>query len=359
MENNSGNESNKSIRNRTNSRNNCSISNEKRLSLIRLVNEQGQSIKEASTLLEVNYSTAKTILKAYELTGKTEAMSRGGSSKTILTPEIINAIENIVTFNSQYTLNEVKRALQIESDNRHVVSISTINRCLQELRITMKLTHRELDRVNMPDKIEMRKQYAIWFGNYFQNDYSRVVFIDESGFNLHLKRSYGRSRIGTRAIVRMPVVRGRSISLIASLTIDGMGFCKTISNSTVNSDIFNDYVDELCRYLRDVKRMNNACLILDNARIHRKNDIQRITTQYGFTFKFLSPYSYMLNPIENSFSKIKNCLRSKLRQGATGTLSELIMAETTTVTFNDCSGYFHYILRNLVNAAAGVAYVHQ
>ena len=88
---------------------------------------------------------------------------------------------------------------------------------------------------------------------FFVNDFSKAVFIDASGFNIHLKRSYGRSRRGTGAIIRMPTVRWCSISLIASLTINGMGFCKAISNSTVNSDVFNEYVDELCRYLRDLR----------------------------------------------------------------------------------------------------------
>lgn len=106
----------------------------------------------------------------------------------------------------------------------------------------------------MPDKIELRKQYSIWFNNYFENNFSKAVFIDESGFNLHLKRSYGRSRRGTRVIVKMPAVRGRSVSLLGSHTVDGMGFCKTITNSTVNSEIFNVYIDELCRYLKDVKK---------------------------------------------------------------------------------------------------------
>lgn len=46
---------NHSIRNRMNSKRNNSIFNEKRLSLVRLVNDQGHSIKEAASLLEIDY----------------------------------------------------------------------------------------------------------------------------------------------------------------------------------------------------------------------------------------------------------------------------------------------------------------
>ena len=86
----------------------------------------------------------------------------------------------------------------------------------------MKLTHRELDRVNSLEKIILRKEYALWFNNYFNNDFSKVVFIDEYSFNLDMKRSLARSRQGTRAIVTVPTVRGRSVSLLASMTINGM-----------------------------------------------------------------------------------------------------------------------------------------
>ena len=46
----------------------------------------------------------------------------------------------------------------------------------------MKLSHRELDRVNSPEKIQLRKEYALWFNNHFNNDFSRAIFIDESSF---------------------------------------------------------------------------------------------------------------------------------------------------------------------------------
>ncbi|KAI5150378.1 hypothetical protein ENBRE01_1459 [Enteropsectra breve] len=329
------------------------ISNEKRQSLLRLVKEQGQSIKEAAGLLQIKYSTVRTIISNYEKTHIITLQLKGGSIKTVRTRIICDKIDEIVSFNPQFTLKEIKSKLLELSEGILVISLSSINRCLQDLKIKLKLCHRELDRVNALDKIQLRKEYALWFNNHFQNDFSRAIFIDESSFNLHLKRSYARSRQGTRAIVVAPTVRGRSISLIASMGINGMGYCKVISNSTVNGDIFAEYITELCRYLRDELHMQDACLILDNARIHRHADIQRITTEFGYEFKFLSPYSYMLNPIECAFSKIKNRLSSKLRSGAQG-----MLAEVESISPNDSAGYFRHILRNITNCAAELPYTH-
>ena len=105
--------------------------------------------------------------------------------------------------------------------------------------------------------------------------------------------------------------------------------------------------------------MENGCLILDNAKVYRRDDIARITSQFNFEFKFLSPYSYMLNPIENAFSKIKCGIRSKLRSGVTSLLSDLMLSETSSITSSDSSGYFRYILRNITNYAAELPYTHQ
>ena len=67
----------------------------------------------------------------------------------------------------------------------------------------------------------------------------------------------------------------------------------------------------------------------------------------------------MLNPIENAFSKIKNGVRSRLRFGINGFLSELILSKTNTITPTDNAGYFRNILRNITNCSAELPYIHK
>lgn len=43
------------------------VDNEKRIRLLHLVKEKGKSLKEASQILDINYSTAKTILRIYRI----------------------------------------------------------------------------------------------------------------------------------------------------------------------------------------------------------------------------------------------------------------------------------------------------
>jgi len=64
------------------------------------------------------------------------------------------------------------------------------------MKITRKLCARTLVKVNNHKILEKRKLYVTNFlTNSPEND-NKIIFIDESGFNLHLKPSFGRSHIG-------------------------------------------------------------------------------------------------------------------------------------------------------------------
>uniref|UniRef100_A0A0K0EZJ0 DDE_3 domain-containing protein n=1 Tax=Strongyloides venezuelensis TaxID=75913 RepID=A0A0K0EZJ0_STRVS len=80
---------------------------------------------------------------------------------------------------------------------------------------------------------------------------------------------------------------------------------------------------------------------------------------FNFDFKFLSPYSYMLNPIKNAFFMIKNCVRLRLKNNENGVLTDKIMSEINNITSNDCNGYFRYTTKNITNCAAELPYYHK
>ncbi|KAF7696424.1 hypothetical protein CDIK_1896 [Cucumispora dikerogammari] len=173
---------------------------------------------------------------------------------------------------------------------------------------------------------------------------------------MHVHRRQSRSPAEQRANILAPTVRGRSITLIMSISSSSIIFPKVITNSTVNADIFINYFEQLCNCLKNNLQRNNVCLIMDNARIYKAAEIARIISEYSYTYKFLSPYSYMLNPVENSFLKIKGSVRSHLVLGEKGSLAKIIYIEISTITQNDCAGYFRYMFRHIINCAAENTY---
>ena len=77
-----------------------------------------------------------------------------------------------------------------------------------------------------------------------------------------------------------------------------------------------------------------------------------------YELKFLSPYSYMLNPAENVFSKVK-ALAKRILSGLMGeqTLSGVIQESVGTVSQQDCANYVINMMSKLTVAVAGQPFV--
>ncbi|KAF7685104.1 hypothetical protein CDIK_4146 [Cucumispora dikerogammari] len=342
--------------NQNNQRTNQKIENTKRRDIIRMVMEQGYSAKSVADILDLSASSVRNVIAVFKNQQRCDRKPKGGQRNFKVTEHIANRIEDLISENPRITLKAIKGKL-MEQENV-ILSTSTIDNILKKLKITLKKTHRELDRVNNEQTINVRKEFCLWYNEHNLGG-NNMLFIDESSFNLHISRSQGRSYMGTRVNTQAPTVRGRSVTLISCISETGLLFSKVISNSTVTGNLFSLFFEELCTHLRDVLKLENVWLLLDNAKIHRRSSIAEICGRYGFSFNFLSPYSYMLNPIENCFSKIKCIVRGRLAENTNMNLQDIIYDACNLITLEDCQGFYRYVNRNMVRCAAGLPYIHQ
>uniref|UniRef100_A0A0A9XRL8 Insertion element IS630 uncharacterized 39 kDa protein n=1 Tax=Lygus hesperus TaxID=30085 RepID=A0A0A9XRL8_LYGHE len=137
-----------------------------------------------------------------------------------------------------------------------------------------------------------------------------MIFIDEAGFNQHLRRSQARSRRNTRAVVTVPTVGGRNVSLILALNNRGVVHSKVIAQGTTNAELFVEFLAELRQKVPDPDNL----IIMDNARIHKAAAVKRFIEEVRFQVHYLPPYSPMFNPVEKAFSKIKCHARNILSE---------------------------------------------
>jgi hypothetical protein len=108
-------------------------------------------------------------------------------------------------------------------------------------------------------------------------------------------------------------------------------------------------MDNLLNSLDEDPSMAGSWILMDNARVHRREALISLIGQRGYHLHFLSPYSYMLNPVEFIFSKVKSVVRRELAQqfGNTQNLQEIILAGVDAVSSNDCCGYMIHVMRNM------------
>ncbi len=69
----------------------------------------------------------------------------------------------------------------------------------------------------------------------------RLVFVDEMGANISLAPVYAWSPKGERAIASVPRNWGKNVTLLASMSLEGMGECLAVEGPTTR-EVFETYL---------------------------------------------------------------------------------------------------------------------
>ncbi len=168
-------------------------------------------------------------------------------------------------------------------------------------------------------------------------DAQRLVFVDECGTNTSLNPLYAWSRRGERAYGEAPRNWGSNVTLLASMTREGMGACIAVEGATTKA-VFEAYVEEaLAPSLRQ-----GQVVVMDNLSSHKGQRVRELIEGRGCELLFLPPYSPDLNPIERAFAKLKASLRSRAQARTFWALIEAMGRELGEITDQDASGFFRH-----------------
>jgi transposase len=177
---------------------------------------------------------------------------------------------------------------------------------------------------------------ALWRWLSSRFDVRRLVFVDESGTHISMDRLRSRAPRGVRAYGQVPKNRGKNLTLIASMSLYGMGESMCVEGAT-DAQAFEVYIEHflaptLCE---------GQVVVMDNLGAHRPKRIRELIEVRGAELVFLPSYSPDLNPIEQAFSKIKNILR-KLGARTHDALLEAMEEALFEVTPGDAAGWFDH-----------------
>ena len=132
-------------------------------------------------------------------------------------------------------------------------------------------------------------------------DPHRLVFVDESGFNVAMTLPYAYAPRGQRAVGRVPKNRGENTSLVAAISLDeGVGDAMTLTGA-VDGVAFLAYIEQVIA----PKLRPGQIVVMDQLGVHRKPEVREAIEARGCELVLLPGYSPDFNPIELAFSKIK------------------------------------------------------
>jgi transposase len=180
------------------------------------------------------------------------------------------------------------------------------------------------------------EERANWREQVKELDAKRLVVLDECGSTIALTPLYARAPKGHRARGSVPRNRGKNTTLLASLSLEGIGASMMIEGAATAA-AFEAYLEHLL-----VPSLHpGQIVVMDNLSVHKGVWVRQLIEDKGCQVLFLPAYSPDLSPIEETFSKLKAYLR---RTGARTreALEEAICQALLTVTAQDAHGWFRH-----------------
>ena len=114
----------------------------------------------------------------------------------------------------------------------------------------------------------------------------RLVFVDEMGANISLAPVYAWSRRGERAFVSVPRNWGKNVTLLASMSLEGMGPSLAVEGSTTTA-VFEAYLE---RVLVPSLRPGQV-VVMDNLTAHKGSRVRDLIESRSCQLIYLPPHS--------------------------------------------------------------------
>jgi transposase len=164
----------------------------------------------------------------------------------------------------------------------------------------------------------------------------RLIFVDEMGANISLAPVYAWSRRGERAFASVPRNWKTNVTLLASMSLEGMGECLAVEGSTTTA-VFETYLEHV---LAPTLRPGQV-VVMDNLSAHKGSRVRDLIESRGCELIYLPPYSPDFNPIEEAFAKLKALLR-KAEARTHEVLIEAMGWALEALTARDACNFFEH-----------------
>lgn len=162
----------------------------------------------------------------------------------------------------------------------------------------------------------------------------RLVFIDESWLSVTMSRSHAWVKRGEEFIDRVPMNRGKNLTLLGGIRRSGWVVLTTLWE-TANGDRFVKWLKrkllpKLCR---------DDVLVMDNLRAHHDRRVAPACAAHGVRLVYQPPHSPDFNPIEPAWALQKQYVRKYAPRSQTA-LRRIARRSRYRVTVRHCRSWF-------------------
>ncbi|KAG0437415.1 hypothetical protein DMUE_3701 [Dictyocoela muelleri] len=198
----------------------------------------------------------------------------------------------------------------------------------------MKLTLIPVNRNSNGNKTT-RAQYGTSLLNINDN---QMIFLDETGFNLHSHQRFGYSLKNSKCFINVPNSKGTNISFLYAITNEDILAFKARVGSFKSTDL-KDFIET---QLLILDQNDMKYIIMDNASIHRTAEVRVSLARRNYILKFIPSYSPQLNPIVDFFSTFKSRVKQLNNSSNSNELIDVINSVLLSGAFR-LEGHFDHM----------------
>jgi transposase len=301
-------------------------SNDLRERIVAAVERGEHSIRQLARLFAVSLSCIVRLLQRRRRTGSVQPEPHAGGPAPKLDAAAHERLRQLVAEQADATLEELRDRLGIPC------CLMTISRALRRLKITRKKKTMHAQERDCPRVQAQRQQFQQTLAGV---EPERLVFVDETGANTGMSRTYGRAAEGERVPATAPGSR-TNVTLIAGLRTDGVVAPLAVVGAT-DAEVFGTYVEEVL--VPELRR--GDVVVWDNLSAHGEPSLIEAIEAAGALVEEAPPYSPDLSPIEEMFSKTKGYMRTVAAR-TTETVIAAMGQALDRVTHSDIIGWFQH-----------------
>ena len=305
-------------------------SNETRARLVDMVFGHKYDLKVAAAALALKYKTAYNILSVFRDQKRIDKQPSSGRPKRFDEKFCLAIVNYFTNERPDGTLQQCRQYLCDKREElslgEKMPSITTFNRILAQNKISLKALTIVLEQRNSETTMTLRRQYAIKYTRF--EGTASFFIIDEFGCNVSMRRGKGRSKIGTPALIEAHGTRGNNLSICAAIDKDGPVHFYA-EYLAFNRFHFVTFLEDLAKKLKEKDSNKQYVLVMDNVAFHKTEEVRAFIREHKVKVLYLPPWSPMLNPIENCFSKVKNLIIQQYSTSSSGLMQPVELSGHT------------------------------
>ncbi|CEP13779.1 hypothetical protein [Parasitella parasitica] len=292
---------------------------------------------EAAAAANVNYETARKWVTEYNKDPEKKIPTKKTNRTINRPPSQLNEnhkayLTDFYDENPTATIQDAVNKLTEDFEGLTIKKSRVAEFMKKECNLSLKVVSRHPVARNSETTLQLRKEFVEeWIKKkgmlYMQN----CVFLDESGFDVNMRRTRGWSKQGTQAVVETPSARGASHTIIGAISAFGVvnvsvrdpgntrkrrvvGATKrkavgdtapTIPKGTTSGH-YIQFISDTMDIMDEFPNMKGTHIVMDNAPIHSPQLIDPFIIERGYIPVYLPPYSPELNPIEMFWKVLKD-----------------------------------------------------